>query len=222
MIICCGSKKYSNIDLSKIVDSFAVIVRHNMLINTTIYGKKESTFQVLNSHIYTQYKNNASKEQWVNKYLKFGIQKERIEEFYDYINQNKKTKFLFYQGNNHGTLNHILHQTKCKHRLNKMPRCGLAYVADSIMQKNKPFLIGYSLDADENKKHQQNTIEPSIVHHQPDIEPKIIAHLHNNGIIDATLCCVNDTQNISLNSKIKHTTESISILETIYEHIEYH
>ncbi len=213
MIICCGSKRYSNINLSKIVDSFSIIVRHNMLINNTVYGEKESTFQVLNSHLYSHYVNNSSKEQWENRYLRFGIQKEKIEEFYHYINENKKTKILFYQNNNGSTLNRILHQTKCKPRLNKMPRCGLSYVAHSIEKGHKPFLIGYSLSENTLLSHSLNTKEKLNTNcHNPHQEIEIIKCLHNKGKLDATFCCIEDKAELTLNDTIEHTEEALEIL----------
>ena len=42
--IICGSKKYKNINLNKLVDSFAVIVRNNFLLPNMGYGLQQSNY----------------------------------------------------------------------------------------------------------------------------------------------------------------------------------
>ena len=58
-LIICGSKKYNNRNFDELVDSFEVIVRSNMLLPDMGYGKKDSTIQVCNNHVYDHYQRKA-------------------------------------------------------------------------------------------------------------------------------------------------------------------
>jgi len=53
--IICGSRKYENRNFDKLVDSFDIIVRHNMLLPDNNYGKRNSDYQILNIHVYDEY-----------------------------------------------------------------------------------------------------------------------------------------------------------------------
>ena len=58
-VIVCGSKKYKNRNFDELVDSFEVIVRSNMLLPDMGYGKRDSTIQVCNNHVYDHYQRKA-------------------------------------------------------------------------------------------------------------------------------------------------------------------
>ena len=66
--IICGSKKYKNINLNKLVDSFAVIVRNNFLLPNMGYGLQQSNLQVCNVHVYDHYLNKTSAEDLYEDY----------------------------------------------------------------------------------------------------------------------------------------------------------
>ena len=67
-LIVCGSKKYNNRNFDELVDSFEVIVRSNMLLPDMGYGKKDSTIQVCNNHVYDHYQRKAGVDELYREY----------------------------------------------------------------------------------------------------------------------------------------------------------
>lgn len=222
--ICCGSKRYKNIDLSKIVDYFEYIARHNMLINNTIYGKKPSNFQILNCHMYDSViQKKTSKEDFISLYFEScGTPIKIIEDFYEYMNNDNITEYLFYQNNNTNKLKDILKKHNFNEEIKLQLRCGFGHIAELISKNIKPFIIGYSLDENENKCHLYNNKPVNLTCHSPDLEIKIIKYLHDKELIDATFCCINDNKYISLSDRVQPTIESLNLLREIYnEDIRY-
>tara|TARA_R100001163_G_C5056406_1_gene192813 strand:- start:435 stop:1076 length:642 start_codon:yes stop_codon:yes gene_type:complete len=209
-MIICGSRKYKNINLDPLVDSFDWIVRHNMLMQGCGYGQKLSSRQIINSHINRNIDRGYVLGNWNNDYGKeYKTSPEVIEKFYNFTQENSDRLF-FFEHNNGPTLFNILPN---KHRTNCMPRVGMAYLAHAIDKGDKPFLIGYSISEDTLLSHSVCTKEKlNTTCHNPHKEIEIIKYLHNEGKLDATFCCIEDKAELTLNDTIEHTEEALEIL----------
>jgi hypothetical protein len=216
MEIICGSKKYENLNLNKIVDYFDIVVRNNMNVGGDNYGSKPSTYQVLNNHVFNSYKNIQSLE----KYKSF-TDKITIDNFYNNVN-NKNTKVLYFPNNNTNLMKTILKKNSIQLNVSKELRCGFGYMAHTLNKNNKPFLIGFSLNNKEYESHHINKKLSKVndIGHDRHTELKIIENLHNNNLIDASFCTIMDISELTLDcSKLQPTMKSLSILLEVYGRI---
>jgi hypothetical protein len=218
MIICCGSKKYYNINFDNLVDSFDTIVRHGFLIPNCGYGKRDSTVQVLNSHEITNFHKLSTADEWINTYASsFGIDHEYMKKYVDYI-YKENLIITHYPNNNKPTIVEILKKHKIDHPYlnhSKFNKNGLAQVADCVIKDIKPFLIGYSILDEDIKKHVYNGKAQDFVndHHEDNLDCSLIIKLHENNLIDASFCAINDDPTISFNNIIKPTEQALEILK---------
>lgn len=203
-IIICGSRKYSNVDIDKIVDSFETIVRHNMLVSNCGYGLRDSTVQVMNSHVYRNYRSFSSIEQWKKYYANKVPSDGHIERFYSYINEKKETKYISFPNNNVSTISHLFHKHEIKTRIGE-PKCGLSFVAECIKQDIRPFLVGYSISNETILDHQYNNHKNLYPLHNHSGEARLICELHQKGLVDASLCLITDN---GLSKEFEPTTYS--------------
>ena len=215
-IICCGSKLYKNINLDDLVDSFDTIFRHNLLLPNCGYGKKLPSLQVLNNHVFDNYKLKIPFEKWQEEYREYKITKEHLKQFYDFL-QNENIVFTHFTNNNTEIMSEVLKRHDIVIKNYKLLRCGLSSVASLTYDYLKPFLIGYSLEENQNLLHTynaKNLINKNF--HDGQAEIDIIIELHNKGLLDATFCCIEDCKKLTLNNKIPHTKTALKILESIY------
>ena len=100
--IICGSKMYRNISFDNLVDHFDIIWRHNFLISNNNYGKKPSSRQVLNCHMYEKYKKKTSKQAIYQTYkIQYpSLDYSYITRWHDYVHDTKKTSQIIYFPNN--------------------------------------------------------------------------------------------------------------------------
>lgn len=214
-IIICGSKGYNNISLSPIVDYFDFIVRNNMNIPKKNYGNKSSTIQILNCHVYQNYK---SKERLLSTY-NFLASEGNIIDFYDYMKNIHKGSILTFERNNTNLMISIMSEKGINLNIDKEIRCGLSYIPELIKSNKNPFIIGFSLSVSEFNLHQINNKFKKVNDsgHDRELETKIIKILHDRELIDATFCSILDRENITLDcSKLEPSEKSINILLDIY------
>ena len=156
-VIVCGSKKYQNICLDKLVDSFDIIVRNNMLLKDNGYGLKSPTIQVLNTHLYDFYNKQVSLNKWKKVYCKeYGVSEAHVEKFFNFLQDSQKTKIVHYPQNNTDLLKEILKKNNINISVTKQLRCGLSHVVECMSKKTTPVLVGFSIDKDGNKTHSYN------------------------------------------------------------------
>ena len=235
-VICCGSKKYKNIEFNKLVDSFDFIVRHNMLIPNVGYGRKTSNLQILNNNVIVNYESNSSDQEWIDRYCEeLGVEEEHVLEFLNYLKKEKPCVANF-QNNNTHLLIEILKEFNIDHPFVKMEawngtRCtsspgvlliknGLSYVVYCIKNNVKPYLIGYSLKSSELSDHCFNSKASDKLNkcHKDNLECDLIIKLHELKLLDASFCAIEDCEKVKFNSLIEPTEESIKILENINEY----
>jgi|TARA_A100001011_G_scaffold392637_1_gene480643 hypothetical protein len=220
-VIICGSKPYENLNLNHIVDTFDTIVRNNMLINTNGYGKKPSSIQVMNCHVYERYNNKITEDEWCSFYKNENIEKEHVKNFVKYINQDNGTNYVFYQDNNSLLMNAILNHYKIPVQMKRVLRCGMGHVAEALKYQQIPFLIGFSLHEEDNIKHCYSNKDELDSYHDRATEAEIIIALHERGLVDASFCALLDQENISFDkSLLKPTQKSVKILNELGYRIE--
>jgi hypothetical protein len=198
-VICCGSFPYKNIDINYIVDSFDTIIRHNMLVPNCGYGLRDSTIHVLNNHLSKYWKQKISIDRWCKIYENlYNISREHIEKFHDYVNRDN-INLINYPTNNTELMQEICKNNNVEYNVTaKILRCGLSSVAACISDGLKPFMIGYSIDEESTLEHvykHDRTINKKW--HNALEEITLIKSLHKAGLVDATLCCLEDKDHLS-------------------------
>ena len=227
--ICCGSKKYDNLNFDKLVDSFDEIIRHNYLTSDQGYGLRSSDIQVLNNHaidvvtyVLDSTEDNKpcffSESYDVSSYEEeYGMRHGYIDEFVASLN-TKHTSIVNYDRNN----TEIIQQTLSNYNIHhpSLLKNGLAHVALLMYQKIKPFLIGYSITPSDLGKHIYNSraIEKINKCHSDDLECDLIIKMHELKLVDASFCAIEDKKEITFNNLLEPTEEAIKILENVYDY----
>lgn len=217
-VIICGSRKYKNINFDELVDKFEVIIRHNMLLPNNNYGKRDSTFQIFNVHVHSNYIRNATLDLWISEYHEaFGIPKDHIRSFYDYLNAGP-VKFKYFNENNTQVMRQQLRKHHIEHEIKTQIRCGIGSIADCIKKRIKPHLIGFGLKRNRALNKQYASKDGEAESHDECSEIELIKKLHRAGLVDATFCAIKDQQNIKIDSSlIKPTASSLKILEATFD-----
>jgi len=217
-VICCGSKPYENIDFDALVDDFTNIVRHNMLLPNMGYGKKTATFQVINSHINTFYNQKISHQEWFDLYCDwYGIKEEHIVNFLNYL-KDEDPELIHFPDNNSALMRGILNKYDIDHHFKDhgfFLKNGLSFVAQLIAENIKPCMVGYSLKDDELPKHLYNSKADTKINkeHRDDLECQLLIDLHNKGLVDASLCALEDSKDMKFNGTIEPTQEALKLME---------
>ena len=213
--IICGSKKYDNICLDKLVDSFELITRHNMLLPDMGYGKRESTFQICNSHVYQHYKNKTVAPDLHTDYIGKKITIDHMVKVYEFF-KNSKSSFVYYgERNNDKCLWEMIQKHNINHDFvpqKNLMKIGLSHVAQCIKNQIKPFLVGYSLKSEDLTKHCVTNHKNLYSGHDHQGEIDILKKLHNADLVDATLCLIRDEAVVSLSDEIEPTEEGLRII----------
>jgi len=219
-IIICGSRKYDNRCFDTLVDSFDTIVRTNMLLPNCGYGKRESDYQSLNCHIYDNYTRNVGLEEWLRYKERLTLTSEHIAKFKDYLDNSTKTKFIFFPENNTQVFRNFFRDNNLSLKIHKQLRNGFSYIGKCLKDGTKPFLVGFSLKESSYNYHQYRGKVPKINNtiHDANKEIEIIKILHNNGFIDATFCCIEDEETLTMDtSVIEPTEEGIQIWKGVID-----
>lgn len=215
--ILCGSKPYNNINFNNLIDNnFDNIYRCNMCINTQNYGTKISTIQFLNIHVYKNYKSNLLLNDWINFYEKT-CKIETIKDFYNYINIENKTKYLYLNNNNTYEINKLLKMLNIKIDIIKQSRVGLGAIIHLLLLGKNIFIIGFGIDKYDLNNSYYYKLDTLSECHDPEKEKEVIIQLHNRNYIDATFSCLEDFALPIIQCKIiKPKIESILYLLKTY------
>lgn len=199
-MIIIGNKPYKYFLLDNIIDSFDRNIRCNFGLPNYNNGNK-TYVQFLNCHVYENiHKNNL--KGYTN------ADKEYMTKFIKIFNINNYKQIIRQNNSLQATYNTYLKSINCPFKFHKLPRMGCNAIFDTLLKINgtkrfiqddnldisKLFLSHFSLTNENNQiDHIYNVnLKPSDCHDIYD-EINIITWLHNNKIIDATLCNLNDT-----------------------------
>ena len=211
--IICGSKQYKNINLNKLVDSFEVIVRNNFLLPNMGYGLQQSNLQVCNVHVYDHYLKKTSAEDLYEDYSGKNMTMEFAKKVSSFL-KNSQSQFVHYDSNNNALMHQIVTEHNIDHTFKKpLMKCGLAHAATCVKLGVKPFLIGFSLRTEDLKRHTYNTHNNLYEGHDHDGEIDLLCKLHNLGLVDATLCLLEDDADIKLQTCLIPTEEGLNIID---------
>ena len=177
-MIICGSKPVTE-PVDHIVDSFDVIVRHNMLIHGQGYGFKPSTFQVLNCHVW---ENKGSWPNMFDRYVKSGIVSEaKARAFHEYYMSRPETVFMRVDPKSTKAIQRLYPNV----RINKDLRAGFAMIGHCVMHGIRPTLIGYSMEEKDYLRHQIGYAEGKMSpYHDNRVELELLERLIDDGYVD--------------------------------------
>lgn len=209
--IICGSKKYDNRNFNSIVDSFDTIVRSNMLLPDMGYGKNDSTIQVCNNHVYDHYLRKAEVDELAYEYRE-KTNRDHVTKFRDFF-MSTQAQFVHYEHNNLKAMRKIMFQHDIDCITNGfLLKCGLAYVPECINNNIKPFMVGFSLVEEDLTKHGYNHHTNLYRGHDHNGEINLIIELHKKELVDASLCLVEDKEELSFSNHFAPTKEALEIL----------
>ena len=204
-VLVIGSKPYSNFKLNKIADSFDIIYRCNLAWPGRNNGTKFGRL-VMSSPIYPNFVAGKvlSKERVLEVYSN-GYHREYLSDWYDFFQLNK-TKFeeILYVPIGEGVaFNATLKSYGCPHRFTKLPRTGYITIFNALKNPfNEVYVMSFSLAGDEYRISTGLTEEASRSEgegcHSMSDEINILTWLHNNKKVDASLCMLNDTKELSI------------------------
>lgn len=198
-MIIIGNKPYHNIKLNNIIDIFDKNIRCNFGLPNYNNGTK-SCIQFFNCHVYVSVNKNNIKS-YINTTT---ANEEYILNFINTFDKNNYKQIIRQNNSFVSRYNNYLKSINCPFKFNKLPRMGCNAIFDTLLQINCTdkfikddindiFISHMSLTNENNQiEHLYNiNRKPSGCHNIND-EINIITWLHNNKIIDATLCSLKD------------------------------
>ena len=202
-MIIIGNKPYENIKLNNIIDHFDKNIRCNLALPNYNNGTKIYVM-FLNCHVYDNIQKNN-----IKSYIKKTIANEEyILKFIKMFDKSKYKQIIQQDNSLQSKYNNYLKDINCPFKFNKLPRMGCNAIFDTLLQINGTdkfikddnidinniFISHFSITNETNQiEHIYNmNRKPSDCHNIND-ETDIIIWLHNNNLIDATLCCLKDT-----------------------------
>lgn len=198
-MIIIGNKPYHNIKLNNIIDIFDKNIRCNFGLPNYNNGTK-SCIQFFNCHVYVSVNKNNIKS-YINTTT---ANEEYILNFINTFDKNNYKQIIRQNNSFVSRYNNYLKSINCPFKFNKLPRMGCNAIFDTLLQINGTdkfikddindiFISHMSLTNENNTiEHLYNiNRKPSGCHNIND-EINIITWLHNNKIIDATLCSLKD------------------------------
>lgn len=210
-IIICGSRKYTNVNFDSLVDSFGFIIRNNFLLPNMGYGKRNPDMQVCNIHVYRHFQNKTSAEALHKNYREKRMSMEHAKKVHEFFHCSG-IKVVHYKSNNTHKFSKVIEKYSLEHNLKGLAKCGLSHVVESILLGFKPFLVGYSVKDDQIKSHVYNNHVNLYKNHDHYGEISFMKKLHEEGLIDATFCLVEDKKPLTLSNEFSPTKEGLEIL----------
>lgn len=218
-----GNKDYYNFKLDSVIDSFDIIYRFNMAMpgnnNGTKFGKLAMCQHVYNNFV----RNPISRDQIIQKYG-HELETAFLYDWYDFF-QEKKENFdeIFHENEyNQGQWNKMLEKYGSPYRFSKMASSGYSVIFRNLVEGSVDiFVSGFTICNDEIRKTTGEKDEIAVAKnhsagcHSFSDERNILAWLHNNKKVDATLCMLEDTEELSLKFNEHGTQPSEFILNLL-------
>lgn len=198
-VIVIGNKPYKNISLNKIIDSFNINYRCNMSLPNKNNGTKYHNLGLC-CHLYDNLiTKKLSKDSFLKIYKSEYLEAE-VQNFFDNFNRGQYNK-IYHAQNKVNEYNNLLHNYGIGYRFTKQPRTGYTIMFDRLIAGETVFISNFSIKNEPRASYYvKETAYESACHSKND-ELKIVRWLHNNGKIDATLCMLVDSEELTLNCK---------------------
>jgi hypothetical protein len=195
-VIVVGNKPLENIDLSFIIDEFDEVYRCNMAFVDSNNGTKRD-FLGLCNHLYDKLIKNSSSydiQRIINSY-KNSYKEESIRSFFTNFQKTKhEYKSIFYARPKGNMYNKYLKKHGCPHFFSKQPRTGFVIMMENLLLNNKVSISHFSIYDEIRVSHYvKKTHYESSCHSSKD-ELKILRWLHQNNLIDASLCLLKNEE----------------------------
>ena len=219
-VLIIGNKQYHNFQLNDILDKFDIIYRCNLAFagknNGTKFGKL-----AMCGHIYHHFVKHSTGKEEIMKIYSEGYDATYLSEWYDFFRANKENfDEIFHQDENiWGQWNGMLESYGSPHRFSKMATTGYSVLFSNLANSdNEIYVSCFTLFDNEIRKSRGVTDERTEIDNQGDChsvsdETKILNWLHKNKKIDASLCMLDDTKEVS----IKTNDDSMKLSEFISE-----
>jgi len=190
-ILIIGNKPYSKLNMNKILDSYEEenIFRCNMSLPGYNNGTKFGTL-ILCNHIYEQLILKFNRTKFLSFYDQI-FKDEYMEEFLDRFSKHCYKEILECDPKTI-EYNKKLKDLGCPYFFSQRPRTGYAVMFESILSGHKPYISNFSIHREPRETYyviKKDNVSPC---HSEDDELNIINWLHKNGVIDATLCLLED------------------------------
>ena len=222
-VLILGNKHYYNFKLNDIIDSFDIIYRFNMAWpgknNGTKFGKL-----AMCGHMHVNFvQNSFSKEQIIQKYS-HDMKTTFLNDWYDFFQENKENFDEIYHQNEHNSAkwNKMLAEYGSPCKFSKMASTGYSTIFRNLERNDSDIYVsGFTLCSNEIRKTVGEKDEVTKVKNQGESchsfseESRILAWLHNNKKVDASLCMLDETDELSLKTNEYNTEPSEFILNLL-------
>jgi len=206
-VLIIGNKQYHNFQLNDILDKFDIIYRCNLAFvgknNGTKFGKL-----AMCGHIYHHFVKHSTDKEEIMKIYSEEYDATYLSDWYDFFQTNKENfDEIFHQDeNNWGEWNRMLEKYGSPHKFSKMASTGCSTIFKNLSNdNNEVYISGFTLCDDEIRESIGDGDGTALARnqeggcHSASDEKSILAWLHNNKKIDASLCMLDDANEISGN-----------------------
>tara|TARA_R110000824_G_scaffold401682_1_gene613579 strand:- start:3773 stop:4480 length:708 start_codon:yes stop_codon:yes gene_type:complete len=219
-VLILGNKPYYNLNLNKIIDSFDVIHRFNMCLPGQNNGTKFGNLGMC-GHMYQNFVRRPLSKKQIIKTYSSDMSPIFLSCWYDFFQENKEKFDSIYREIVWRGSNGLLRKFGSPHRFSKLLSVGHSAVMRSWAASNDTYVCGFTLCDNEIRKTMGEEDEFALVknqghgYHSFSDERDILAWLHNNKKIDASLCMLEDTEELSLKTNTYNTEPSQYILDLL-------
>ena len=224
-VLILGNKPYDNFKFNDIIDSFDIIYRFNLAWpgknNGTKFGKL-----AMCGHVYQNFVGNPVSKERIIEIYKGEYDLTYLSDWYDFFQVNKGNFDEIFHQNEHnwGEWNRMLEKYGSPHKFSKMASTGYSTLFRNLSNdNNEVYISGFTLCDDEIRESIGDGDGTALARnqeggcHSASDEKSILAWLHNNKKIDASLCMLDDTEELSMNTNGGSVEPSKFILDLIKE-----
>ena len=223
-----GNKHYYNFKLDNIIDSFDVVYRFNLAFPGKNSGTKFGILAMC-CHIYENFvANPVFKEQVIRKY-EHDYDTSFLSDWYDFFQENKGNFDKIYHEIEKSVddSNRVLEECGSPHKFSKLLSTGYRVILKNLAEGNDNIYVsGFTLCPEELRESIGDADGRALERsqgkscHDFSEESRILAWLHNNKKIDASLCMLEDTEELSLKLNEYGTEPSEFILGLLNKEYE--
>jgi len=218
-MLIIGNKPYRLLDMNPILDSYPSNTRCNMALPNRNNGTICDQWALCN-HLYGNVIINKTE---INKFKKIyhKYKSEKIDDFFKDINKYKNLyKRIYHAKNSSGKLfNTFLKGKGSPYSFSKLPRTGYTSLFENLLKGEYVSVFGFSvINEVRSTYYVKEGEEENLAYHSKEEELLILNWLHNNNIIDATLCFLIDEKIPTISCvDIKPTKKVIDKLINLYD-----
>lgn len=217
-VLVIGNKPYRNFSLSPVLDKF----EHNIRCNFVVAGNNNGTILdqlALCNHLYHNFVGHPASLEKIIKVYGDAYDLDYINNTYETFCKNiKKYKNVFHA--NYGPRqNQILKKLNCPYKISKISRTGLTVVLDLVAQGKEAFVTNFSIINEIRHSYclkegfaEKAYAKGGTKHHNTQEEVEVLRWLHLKGIVDASLCLLEDKTDLCFITEELQPTKVITDL----------